>query len=82
MKTTALIQASGFVAWSFFTVAAGVFPGFHELPAAVRAVELQSRVIHVIHRFHERGGVRFHFLQQRAAIDDLAARRAHHATED
>jgi hypothetical protein len=60
---------------------AGAFPRFDESPARFRAVELQSQVIHVIHKYHERGGVRFHFLQQRAAIDDLAARCAHDVAE-
>ena len=51
----------------------GAFPRFDESFAGVRAVELQSHVIHVIRRFNESGGVGFHFPQERAAVDDSLA---------
>lgn len=60
---------------------AGAFLSFDELPAGIRAVELQNQIIPAAHVFHERGSVCFHFLQQRAAIDDLAAWRAHYFAE-
>src|SRR6266516_419100 len=60
---------------------AGAFPRLNKSLVGIRAVELQSQVVHVAHQFRERGGVRFHFLQERAAIDDLAARRAHDIAE-
>jgi hypothetical protein len=49
--------------------------------AGVRAVELQGEVVHVGRQLHEGGGVGFHFAQQGALVDDLAARRVHHFAE-
>ena len=57
------------------------FPRLDEALAVVAAVELHHEIVYGADFSEQRGPVGFHFLQQRAAVHDLAARGAHHAAE-
>ena len=52
---------------------AGFFPGFEETVAGLAAAELDDEVVEIAEVFEEGGGVGLDFLEQGAAVDDLAA---------
>lgn len=60
---------------------AGAFLGLDEMPAGVRAIELQHEVIEVARLFEQVGGVGFNLLEPRAPVHYLAPRRAHQGGE-